>query len=436
MRDRFLRLKRRLFLFLAFVTFPLFIYNICYPLFNISICTFPEGNTGRILLFADPQIRGHTQGERLDLRTEIDIIGNDYYLGNIYKTLDRWTTPSIVFVLGDLFSSQWIDDREFDNRVRRYKTRIFRSGLNNNVEQGQLSHQNAVDRHSIRNAKIINLAGNHDIGYAHEVTTDRALRFEKAMGPLNEVFEHDNIRYVVLNSMSIDGALDDIDYGQSTFTKQSHAFLENVFAIIRNESVQDDYSKLTILVTHIPLHKTRGICIDSPYFSFYDQLSEQKLIKEQNMIRENTSQWILEGLFPNGHGIVINGHDHEGCVVQHSRDIQSQTWSADCISKAPRSPFAYSYNSSESSSGVLEITLRSMMGEFGGNAGLLSHNKGVFNFTLCSFGVQHIWWASNILILIFLIALVALFLLRPCIIIFSRVKKFIYRFIRNQLGNS
>ena len=35
--------------------------------------------------------------------------------------------PTHVFLLGDLLSSEWIDDQEFDRRVARYRT-VFDRG--------------------------------------------------------------------------------------------------------------------------------------------------------------------------------------------------------------------------------------------------------------------------------------------------------------------
>ncbi len=60
--------------------------------------------------------------------------------------------------------------------------------------------------------------------------------------------------------------------------------------------------------------------------------------------------------------------------------------------------------------GLREITVRSMMGEFGGNAGLLSlwfddHAwEWRFDFAVCALGQQHLWWAVHILDLVTILA--------------------------------
>lgn len=54
--------------------------------------------------------------------------------------------------------------------------------------------------------------------------------------------------------------------------------------------------------------------------------------------------------------------------------------------------------------GVREITVRSMMGEFGGNAGMLSvwfDWDGLawrYEYATCELGVQHVWWVTYILL--------------------------------------
>ena len=58
---------------------------------------------------------------------------------------------------------------------------------------------------------------------------------------------------------------------------------------------------------------------------------------------------------------------------------------------------------SASYTGVREITFRSMMGQFGGNAGLLSlwfdfdRNEWQYEVQMCQLGVQHIWWGIHVL---------------------------------------
>ncbi|KAK9247440.1 Metallo-dependent phosphatase-like protein [Lipomyces tetrasporus] len=379
-----------------FVAVPLAVYTFYYPSFHPDLCSWPSPRSSRrdlsLLLFGDPQIRGADKSS--SLRTHLDLFGNDHYLGHIYSTLLPRLRPSYVIVLGDLFSSQWISDEEFEVRTRRYKNRLFPSKFG--VSPGPV---------------FLNLSGNHDIGYAHDVTHSRVRRFEKHFGQLNFVVTGDDFRIIVFNSMSLDGSLNDNENGQAGFTTDVRQFLEDQMKV--------KFTGTTILATHVPLHKPPGICIDKPYFTYYGEKSKG-LISEQNMLSEATSQWILDGFFGNGNagnGVVINGHDHEGCLVRHKIVNEENSWSAVPIATGNRR-YQYDYDNS-AGSGVLEVTVRSMSGEYGGNAGLLSRTWNAtaqdytFAFSICPFGVQHIWWATYVIGIISACALVIAFIGLP-----------------------
>ena len=59
-----------------------------------------------------------------------------------------------------------------------------------------------------------------------------------------------------------------------------------------------------------------------------------------------------------------------------------------------------------SHTGVREVTLRSMMGDYSGNAGLMSawfdFDAGDWRYEIqmCRLGVQHIWWAIHVVDLV------------------------------------
>ena len=361
----------------AAAAFNAFIYN--YHKFQPDLCAWnqPDSATAatdqpiHLIAFGDPQIRG--AGTNAPWRTKLDLYGNDYYLGHIYRTLITSLKPNHVAIMGDLVSSQWISDDQFYERVERYRTRIFDPAL---LPQG---------------AEIINITGNHDIGYAGEVTHGRMARYEKAFGKVNfmKIYNHEPshpaYRIVVLNSLVLDGPMANFQYSE-----QAWQFLEH-------EVANSDFKGPTVLLTHVPLYKAEGICQDGPYFTFYDE-SYGNALREQNHLTEETSQRVLNLVFGPGNpygGVILTGHDHEGCESIYVYDDETQLWSA----QKPQSV-------DKTSKSVREITVRSMMGEFGGNAGLLrgsydsDSGAWIFNYTLCPFGVQHWWWASKVLAII------------------------------------
>ncbi|KAH8721537.1 hypothetical protein GQ44DRAFT_729717 [Phaeosphaeriaceae sp. PMI808] len=190
--------------------------------------------------------------------------------------------------------------------------------------------------------RVINIAGNHDVGYAGDLDQHRIERFEKAFGsvnwdiwftlpqsndtstPENWEFQPNTdhpppvLRVVVLNSMNIDAPAWNTELQTETYSFMNH--------IITTSRPVEDKTHATILLTHIPLEKQPGICVDSPYFKYFD---EGQGLREQNMLSPHASRTVLEGMFGMSNnkwaaagglgrrGIVLNGHDHEGCDVVH-----------------------------------------------------------------------------------------------------------------------
>jgi hypothetical protein len=143
----------------------------------------------------------------------------------------------------------------------------------------------------------------------------------------------------------------------------------------------------TVLLSHVPLGKPEGLCRDGSYFEFY----EWGTLRAQNHLSESSTERVLHSVFRQGTkhgGIILSGHDHEGCISVYDQHADG-TW-------RPR------LGSEAGEWGVLEVTVRSMMGEYGGNTGMISgtwddqKHRYNFEFSLCRFAVQHVWWATEI----------------------------------------
>ncbi|KAF2186531.1 hypothetical protein K469DRAFT_706518 [Zopfia rhizophila CBS 207.26] len=419
-------------------------------------------------------------------RKELDLWGNDYYLAHIHRSLRWYTKPTHTTVLGDLLGSQWISDDEFRRRAERYWKRVFRgmervpdtimSGIDGNkdeepTEGTKRGKVEVLGEDKSWEARVTNIAGNHDVGYAGDLSDERVRRFERVFGELNweimfelpssnitsnsEAELQDKIRdpppalrLVILNSMNLDTPA--LDEG---LQRQTYDFMNHIIATSRPVT---DKTHATILLTHIPLHKEAGICVDEPFFDFSDGGG----VKEQNMLSQHASRIILEGIFGlsgnknvpgegfGRRGIVLNGHDHEGCDVLHYfpreeedpdcpdcpdkfidddsaplEDVQQESnkqkqeeelkWQALRLPSSPSTPSSPATPHTplralnfKNTPHLREITLRSMMGEFGGYAGFLSAwfddslgEKGEWRleFRTCGFGVQHWWWGVHVL---------------------------------------
>ncbi|KAI9783208.1 MAG: hypothetical protein M1839_004048 [Geoglossum umbratile] len=353
-------------------------------------------------------------------RKRLDLLGNDYYLAHIYRTLRWWSRPTHVTVLGDLLGSQWIGDDEFERRGERFWGRVFKGGrkVEDDVTMGGVEGVGekvevlGEDR-GMWSERVGCVVGNHDAGYAGDMTEERIERFERVFGGVNwdvhfqlpettnasnSPSEPRELHLVTLNSLNLDTpALSPL------LQTKTYDFLNRLLGSLHT-SCQTTRNHFVILLTHLPLHKPPGVCVDAPFFSFHDEPMGGG-IREQNHLSEGSSRMLLEEIFRLGKkemeerkGVVLTGHDHEGCDVYHYP------------SSDPSSSSGYIWNVStkphHAHSSLREITVRSMMGSYGGNAGLLSvwfddeNEKWAFEYQDCALGVQHWWWGVHVLDLI------------------------------------
>lgn len=373
-----------------------------------------------MLMFGDPQINGNWPSTPYIKR--LDNYGNDYYLGHIYRTMKQRLRPSHVVVMGDLFSSQWILDSEFYNRTLRFVERLFprsleykktvldthskhenydwrrwlgeevrmdpghrfKSRVYNNVYDWIYPHNQYPNYHD---PLFVNLTGNHDIGYSGDATWQHMARFHHLFGQNNYVINYnldteEQWRLVVLDSLTLEGpAL------QQEFVQYTWQFLEHL------QQENQRFNGSTVLLTHIPFFKQAGLCKDGPEHVFYDNYEPEPYkngkLRSQNHLLYETTQKALDIVFPNPDqsGIILTGHDHYGCDSWYNYD--GTQWSA-----------SHTKNQTNRTS-IREVVVRSMMGDFDGQTGLLSGHYDydahtwIFEFSYCSFVVQHWWWAAK-----------------------------------------
>lgn len=410
-------------------------------------------------------------------------------------------------MLGDLVGSQWISDEEFDRRARRYWHRAFKGGerVPDDIAAWPASTYDSAGELGTKlyddlwQRRILNVAGNHDIGYAGDLTNERMDRFERVYGKANYELrfelpssilspagaatirnetadpDHDGnihqndrltpeLRIVLLNSMNLDTPV-----ATSELQDQTYSFINDV---INTATAVEFKGHFTVVLTHVPLYKAEGICVDAPLFTFHNDGT----LKEQNQLSADASKGFVEGIFGlNGdanaagggmgrRGVVLNGHDHEGCDTWHfinqsepakpadtapisddadesekpvdsddgdepnkinrsdagdddektdapeSSELFADITPADEPTQPVREWQARSWRNATSEGivgapslpGLREITVRSMMGGYGGNAGLLSAWfdeetwEWRFEYATCALGTQHLWWAVHI----------------------------------------
>lgn len=400
------------------------------------------------------------------VRKQVDLFGNDYYLAHIFRTLRWWTTPTHITVLGDLIGSQWVTDDEFEWRGWRYWNRVLAGTEKVHdaviaIEDGQKERTFELDDESWTN-RVINIAGNHDIGYAGDISEKRMERFEREFGKanwdvrFNYPFSNDSdsgsttpsIHMIVLNSLLLDTPALSEELQGKTF--------EYLNSIINSRARPvEDRSSFVLLLTHLPLFKKEGVCVDPPHFEFFGSgdgggAFRSGGLKEQYHLSQPASEpGVLEAIYgmkgdvnaPAGGkgrpGLILTGHDHEGCDVWHFisgnttfDSAKEEEKEAKTVWEAVRWKDAATLTSH---TGIREVTLRSMMGDFGGNAGLLSAwfdfeaEEWQYDISMCKLGVQHGWWAIHVVDLVALILVVVNSMVRSKTVIakpeFATLKK-------------
>ena len=360
-------------------------------------------------------------------RKRLDLWGNDYYLAHQYRVLFWWLRPTHVTILGDLLGSQWISDEEFSSRNNRFWQRVFRHGTRvPDAIANDRGWTEELSKHPEEWARrIVNVPGNHDVGYAGDLTEDRLSRYERAFGRTNWDVTFTlssqtsnitpSIHLISLNSMNLDGPV-----LSPTLQSQTYAYLNDLIARSHSQN-----NTLTLLLTHIPLPKPRSVCADAEYFNYYTDEDVGGVgggaLREQNHLSRTAAQPLLEGLFgltpnPLQHssptsrkGLILTGHDHEGCDVYHFANLSAPRDGSEWSAVPYNSPAARTLRENADVPGVREVTLRSMMGEFGGRAGLVSawfdeaESQWRVEVGKCDLGVQHWWWGVHALDLIVLL---------------------------------
>lgn len=182
-----------------------------------------------------------------------------------------------------------------------------------------------------------------DIGYGSSATPAAVKQWEKAFGPVNARYLIGGHLFVVVNSMTLDDS-------ETVLQKQTWEFVEDCAEHSKRAGLP------VILATHIPLHKKATARGCDPVVI---RRERDGIIKEQTHLTQESSQQILRTLRPK---MIFTGHDHNGCFWNHS-------------------------------GGILEYTVRSVMGDFGGAAKLLAIKKGEkgeykYSITDCSMKVR------------------------------------------------
>jgi hypothetical protein len=281
----------------------------------------------------------------------------------------------------------------------------------------------------------MNITGNHDIGYAGELNVQRLERWEAYFGPSNVIHNLSipnlpTLRIVLFNTLNLDSPATD-----GGLQHRTHSFLQSLLPADEEEPIPQTILLTHLPLHRGPGVCSDPPRFDYWSLNITDQdenvTGYYRPIKHQNHLSRWASDWILETIFgEHDEGVILGGHDHVGCDVLHRRltdSEQQDSWTentihdelkrrkrdmddveipAEATAEAVEENFddEYPFDVEEddemepfedwqhgihvrnnltqgiwkaekytsNTSGIRELTVRSMMGEFYGNVGLLT----------------------------------------------------------------
>ncbi|KAJ2664397.1 hypothetical protein IW148_001977 [Coemansia sp. RSA 1199] len=335
----------------------------------------------RFNLYGDPQIEGDAKIAREPTTGKYDLLVNDYYLKHIYASTIAAFQPKYVVTMGDMFSSQRANKEEYYKRIDRFKW---------------ISHQVDTNMAPLSGSHTyLYLAGNHDIGYGGETRAYQVNRYTNNFGPLNHDWMVDLHsagqssnglhQFAIINAMHLDKTRDE------QFRNATWQFVQQ----LATQRAQHPEIPLALFL-HIPLNKPAGICTMHPKTNYTDGF-----IKYQDYLSPATSAYILHCLAPT---LVFNGHDHDGCLSAHKirraaphpvvlgdsgntlqisddlcrmnfTEIDTYQAEVEAFGEATLSAVAGSDFTSTAGNMVVEVTVRSAMGAYGGVTGVFDISR-------------------------------------------------------------
>ncbi|KAL0488631.1 hypothetical protein AKO1_015675 [Acrasis kona] len=340
------------------------IYLLSYSIFSPFSCGWSISNSKRIVLVADPQMEGDSRVLHQGWYGQLNNDFNDWYFWLIMRNVYYFMRPDYVFTMGDVFSSQYIDMDEFGHRLSRFN-KIF--GSNFREPKGSI--------------KLVNLTGNHDVGYGDDLPLYRLSNFERHFGQQNTVRDFAGHKLVTINSLTLDGTRD-------------HSIKQGTWDFLENTAKQLKSDDKVLLFIHVPLHKPKGACYDPPNIIMNHDNSAPI---EQTMVSESSSRAVLSKLKPK---YIFTGHDHVGCVYKHSQ------------------------------TNTTEYTVRTIMGDHGGNIGLFEFTENSdgthsYKYKDCRYFETTTIWIYIITALVWTILALITWLIMSIVALFtsSKVKK-------------
>ncbi|XP_021720354.1 uncharacterized protein C630.12-like isoform X1 [Chenopodium quinoa] len=247
----------------------------------------------KVAVITDPQLMDRTSHDfgPKSVALEIATFYSDLYMRRAFLSSILPFKPDAILFLGDYFDGgPRLSNKEWQESLSRFK-HIFDLGKHGRTKDIPLYY----------------IPGNHDIGYAGHLFHKPEIieRYEGIFGKRNYNFTIGKVDFVAIDAQTIDG---DIKDNTTSFT---WSFVDGFSMGGRTNP--------RVLLTHIPLYRPDWTPC-GPYRS--SEVINQRISRSaydqrilyQNYVTKESSEHILDSIQP---VLVLSGHDHEQCTVNH-----------------------------------------------------------------------------------------------------------------------
>lgn len=236
----------------------------------------------RVGLFADPQIMdAHSYPTRPWIVNYMTRLILDNYHKKNWRYIHYYLEPNTNFFLGDLFDGgRYWEDNEWFDEYKRFND-IFPKVPSSRT--------------------IMNVPGNHDIGFGDTIIEQSLQRFSTYFGEPSSYYDIGNHTFVLLDTISLS---DEANPKVSAIPKE---FL--------NEFVKGDHPLPRILLSHVPLYRNSEQQKCGELRESKNDFPIQHGDQYQTVIDPELSQEVLSKIKPI---ILFSGDDHDYCHITHS----------------------------------------------------------------------------------------------------------------------
>lgn len=121
-------------------------------------------------------------------------------------------------------------------------------------------------------------------GFTVESPHDNVVRIQL----LQHILSHDARGRGEENDMNLDTPAKSVPLQDETY--------KFINSVIGTSAAVEFEGHFTLILTHIPMYKPAGICVDAPFFDFHSQ-GDGGGLKEQYLLSGDASKGLLEGIF-------------------------------------------------------------------------------------------------------------------------------------------